>query len=217
MDKKVVIVVAAVVLGMAVFAGTFLYLYQKTQPSPQVVERRQAGLVQMYSPTVGNPAAKVHIVEFLDPACETCATFYPYVKQALAANPDKVRLTVRLVPFHNGSDYVVKLLGAARKQDKFWPALEALLANQAVWTHNHTVQPEAAWKPLEGIGLNLEQMKVDMNAPELARQIAQDLADAKSLQVTQTPEYFVNGRPLPSFGLQQLQRLIADELATAYR
>jgi protein-disulfide isomerase len=217
MKRTYVFVGAAVVLGMAVFVGAFLYLIQKSQPSAPTVERRQAGLVQFYSPTIGNPEAKVHIVEFLDPACETCASFYPEVKKIMAANPDKVRLTVRLVPFHNGSDYTVKVLDAARKQGKFWQVLEALLANQAYWARNHTVQPEYVWKPLEGLGLNIEQMKTDINAPDVAQRIEQELKDAKTLKVTQTPEYFVNGRPLPSFGLEQLQTLVREEVQTAYR
>ena len=217
MNRKILFVGSAVVLGMAIFVGTLMYASGKTQQSAQAIERKQAGLVQFYSPTLGNPEAKVHIVEFLDPACETCASFYPYVKQIMAANPDKVRLTLRLVPFHNGSDYVVKVLDAARKQGKFWQALEALLANQAYWVRNHTVQPEHVWKPLEGLGLNMDQLKADMNAPEVAQRIEQELNDAKTLKVTQTPEYFVNGRPLPSFGLEQLQMLVKEEVQTAYR
>jgi protein-disulfide isomerase len=216
MNRKILLIGSAAVLGMAIFVGMLVYISGKTQPSAQAVERKQAGLVQFYSPRLGNPEAKVHIVEFLDPACETCASFYPYVKQIMAANPDKVRLTLRLVPFHNGSDYVVKVLDAARKQGKFWPALEALLANQAYWARNHNVLPQFVWKPLEGLGLDLDQMKVDMNAPEVAQRIEQELKDAKALKVTQTPEFFVNGRPLPSFGLEQLQALVKDEVQTAY-
>jgi protein-disulfide isomerase len=217
MNRTWIAVGTAVVLGMAIFVGAFLYLAGKTQPSAPGAERKQANLVQIYSPTVGNPEAKVHIVEFLDPACETCATFYPEVKRIIAANPDRVRLTVRLVAFHKGSDYVVKVLDAARKQGKFWPALEALLAKQAVWTRNHTVQPDLVWQPLEGLGLNIEQMKADMNAPDVAQRTAQELQDAKALKVTQTPEYFVNGRALPSFGLEELQALVREEVQSAYR
>ena len=217
MNRRTLFVGSAVVLGMAIFVGALLYITGKAQPTVQAAERKQVGLVQFYSPTQGNPEAKVHIVEFLDPACETCAEFYPYVKQMLAANPDKVRLTVRLVPFHKGADYVVKVLDGARKQGKFWPALEALLANQAYWARNHTVQPEYVWKPLEGLGLNIEQLKVDMNAPDVAQRMELELKDAKALKVTQTPEYFVNGRPLPSFGLEQLQALVREEVQSAYR
>ena len=217
MNRRNLLVGSTVVLGMAIFVGALLYITGKAQPTVQAAERKQVGLVQFYSPTLGNAEAKVHIVEFLDPACETCAAFYPEVKRIMAANPDKVRLTVRLVPFHNGSDYVVKVLDGARKQGKFWPALEALLANQAYWARNHTVQPEDVWKPLEGLGLNIEQLKVDMNAPDVAQRIELELKDAKALKVTQTPEYFVNGRPLPSFGLEQLQALVREEVQTAYR
>jgi len=217
MNRKPLLVVAAVVLGLVVFGGMMMLFSGKSQQSARAMERQQANLVQFYSPTLGNPEAKVHIVEFLDPACETCASFYPHVKQIMAANPDKVRLTIRLVPFHKGSDYVVKILDAARRQGKFWPALEALLANQAYWTRNHTVQPEFAWKPLEGLGLNLEQIKVEMNAPDVAKRVEQELQDARALKVTQTPEFFVNGRPLPSFGLEQLQTLVKEEVLTAYR
>ncbi len=216
MSRRILLFGAAAVLGVAILAGALIYVNGNTQTS-QPADRNRAGLVQIYSPTLGNPEAKVHIVEFLDPACETCASFYPYVKQILAANPDRVRLTLRLVPFHRGSDYVLKVLDAARKQGKFWQALEALLANQSYWASNHTVQPDYVWAPLEGLGLNIEQLKVDMNAPEVAQRIEQELKDAKTLKVTQTPEYFVNGRPLPSFGLEQLQALVREELQAAYR
>jgi protein-disulfide isomerase len=217
MNRKLLYVGSAVVLGMAVFVGVLLYIGGKAQQAAPAVERKQAGLVQFYSPTLGNPEAKVHIVEFLDPACETCASFYPHVKQIMAANPDRIRLTVRLVPFHNGSELAVKILDAARKQGKFWQTLEALLANQAYWVRNHVVQQELVWKPLEGVGLNMDQLRVDMNAPDAAQRIEQELSDAKALKVTQTPEYFVNGRPLPSFGLEQLRALVREEVQTAYR
>jgi len=155
------------------------------------------------------------IVEFLDPACETCRVFYPLVKKMLAENPDKIRLVLRYAPFHNGSDKVVAVLEAARKQGKFWPALEALLAAQAEWAPNHTPQVALVWKHLEGLGLNLEQMKADMTSPAIANVIAQDLADARTLNVTKTPEFFVNRIPLPSFGYEPLKKLVDNALKSA--
>jgi protein-disulfide isomerase len=32
------------------------------------------------------------------------------------------------------------------------------------------------------------------------------------MNVTMTPEYFVNGKPLPSFGFEQLQTLVDEAL-----
>jgi hypothetical protein len=55
-----------------------------------------------------------------------------------------------------------------------------------------------------------------MAAPEVTQRMEQDLADARTLVVTQTPEYFVNGRQMASFGIEQLQQLVHDELRRAY-
>ena len=217
MNRKTLLAGSAVVLGAAILVGTLVYLNTAAPKSAQSTDPNRPGLVQLYSPTEGNAQAKVHIVEFLDPACETCASFYPEVKKIIAAYPDRVRLTLRLVPFHRGSDYAIKALESARKQGKFAPELEALLSSQSYWAPNHTVQQDYVLTPLEGLGLNMEQLKADMNSPEIARRIEQDLADARTLKVTQTPEYFVNGRPLPTWGLEQLQALVREEVQAAYK
>jgi len=79
------------------------------------------------------------------------------------------------------------------------------------------VQPEQVWRHVEGLGLDLAQLRSDMDAPEIARLIAQDLEDANALNVTQTPEFFVNGKPLPSFGYEPLKKLVDEALASEYR
>lgn len=56
-------------------------------------------------------------------------------------------------------------------------------------------------------------MAYDITAPEIEKLIAQDLEDARALNVTKTPEFFVNGKPLPRFGFEQLSDLVAQELA----
>ena len=212
MNRKAVFVVSVIALLIAFGGGTLLYQSEKVQRWGKVIGQNQTALASAHSPTLGNPDAKVHIVEFLDPACETCAQFYPEVKKLMAANPDKIRLSIRHVAFHNGSEYVVQLLEASRKQDKYWQTLEAVLSSQAEWAPNHTAQPELVHRAVRRVGLNFEQLSADMKAPEVAQRIEQDRKDAKALDVTKTPEYFVNGRPLPSFGLQQLQNLVRDAL-----
>jgi protein-disulfide isomerase len=213
MKQKTVFVVSTIVLLLAFVAGVLLYTSHKEKAANQLAETNRASLVRMHSPTLGKADAPVVIVEFLDPACDTCRAFYPMVKQMMAANPDRIRLVLRYAPFHNGSDKVVAVLEAARRQGKFWAALEALLANQADWVQHHTANVERVWKHLGGIGLNMEQMAFDLTAPEIASVIAQDLADARTLDVSKTPEFFVNGRPLPSFGFEQLKELVDRALA----
>ena len=210
------LVLGIVIALLAVLAGSFLFSSKSTQPSGTDDGARAAALASEHSPTVGDPGARVHIVEFLDPACETCAMFYPLVKQVMAQNPGKIRLSVRHAAFHEGSEFVVRLLEASRKQDKYWQTLETLFATQAQWAVNHTVQPQLALQAVAGVGLNLEQLTADMNAPDVVERAQRDHADAMALKVTATPEYFVNGRPMPSFGEQQLLTLIGEELQKAY-
>ncbi len=217
MKQKTIFIVSAVVLLLVFIVGTLLYTARKEDQAAQRADANRAALVRMHSPTLGKADAPVVIVEFLDPACETCRAFYPLVKQMLAANPDRIRLVLRYAPFHNGSDKVVAVLEAARRQGKLWPALEALLAAQAQWAPHHTPQVALVWPHLEGLGLNLERVRADMNAPEIGRLIAQDLEDARTLNVTKTPEFFVNGRPLPSFGYEQLKKLVDDALKETQR
>lgn len=217
MKQKTIFIVSAVVLLLVFIVGTLLYTARKEDQAAQRADANRAALVRMHSPSLGKADAPVVIVEFLDPACETCRAFYPLVKQMLAANPDRIRLVLRYAPFHDGSDKVVAVLEAARRQGKLWPALEALLAAQAHWAPHHTPQVALVWQHLEGLGLNLERVRADVNAPEIGRLIAQDLEDARTLNVTKTPEFFVNGRPLPSFGYEQLRKLVDDALEETRR
>ena len=143
MKKEVLFVVVAVGLFVVFLFGTLAYKSEQKAQTAQVAERNRENLVRMHSPTLGRDDAPVVIVEFLDPACGTCREFYPLVKQMMAANPDRIRLVLRYAPFHDGSEQVVAVLEAARRQGKFWPALEALLARQAEWVH----RPQGAGGP----------------------------------------------------------------------
>jgi protein-disulfide isomerase len=212
MKQKTLFTVAVVLLLLGFIVAALLYNVEKEELAGQVPAADRATLVRMHSPALGRADAPVVIVEFLDPACETCAAFYPMVKQIMAANPDKIRLVLRYAPFHKGSDQVVAALEAARKQGKFWPALEALLAAQADWTQHHVVQVERIWPLLERAGVDLQQLRKDMTAPEIAGVIEQDLLDAQTLKVSKTPDFFVNGRALPSFGFEQLKTLVDEAL-----
>jgi protein-disulfide isomerase len=212
-NRRRVVIGSAVAVLLAVLAVVFLY---KRDGAQVAATASSSPLASLHSPTLGNAAARVHIVEFLDPACETCALFYPLVKQLVADNPDRIRLSVRHIALHDGSDYVVRVLEASRRQDRYWQTLEALFATQAQWAPHHTVEPSLVRQAIAGLGLDVEQLMADMNSPEVSRNVEQDRSDAMGLKVTATPEYFVNGRPLPRFGEQELRRAVSEALEDAY-
>jgi hypothetical protein len=150
-----------ITVGLLLFAAAVSALVYHSKPE------QRAELARFYSPSLGDANAKVHIVEFFDPACGTCRDLYPFVKSLMDAHPGRIRLSVRYAPLHRGSDEVVKMLEAARRQEKYWPALEAILATQPHWVINHTARVELAWPALEGLGLDLGRLKADMSLPEL--------------------------------------------------
>lgn len=212
MSKKI-IVTSFILIALA---GIFIALYSLTQRPANVpgnpAQSSQDRLTRFHSPTMGDPNARVTIVEFLDPACETCRNFYPFVKDILRANPEDVRLVVRYAPFHKGSDVVIKMLEAARLQGKFWPVLDAVLQAQPEWAVNHRADPELAMVVARRAGLDLDRARVDMTSSAVTAILEQEVQDLTALDVTKTPTFFVNGKPLPSFGYDQLTNLVNDEL-----
>jgi len=211
-----------------IFAGTCLVLigiflassfYFKDQQAKQydfMAKHNLSTFVREHSKSLGNSDAKVLLVEFMDPACETCAAFSPLVKQMMADNPGKIKLVLRYAPFHDGADYFVKILEASKNQGKYWETLKVMFDSQSEWASHSSPQPQKIWQFLPEAGLDLERIKQDMNDPEIAKRIEQDIADAKTLNVRKTPGFFVNGKPLETFGSKQLYQLIRAEIKAKY-
>lgn len=217
MNQKRIFIISAVLLLTLFAAAAMLFQQRQTgQATAAAVQNRDA-LVRFHSPTMGEPGAPVHIVEFFDPACETCRDFYPLVKRLMEAYPGKIKLSIRYAPFHQGSDRVVMLLEAARRQGRFWETLEALMATQDGWVRQHVARVDLAWNHVDGLGLDMERLGRETLSQEAQRIIEQDLADAAALNVTKTPEFFVNGRPLPRFGYDELKKLVEQEVVRTSR
>ena len=214
--KRTVFIAAAVALVAAFFVGSHFYKSGRAEKLGFMAEDNAETFVRPYSPTLGSEEAKVYLVKFSDPACETCAAFSPYGKQALEAFPGKIKFVLRYAPFHKGSEDVVRILEAARRQDKFWETLDLLYKKQSNWTQNHRVIISRVWPLLSEVGLDVERVRTDMNDPEITKIVEQDLADARALGVRRTPGFFVNGKPLEPFGARPLVELIRSELRIQY-
>lgn len=210
--KLTIISLLAVVLIFFLFG---MYAYQRRLQNSQElqVSQQTSRLVRMHSPVLGPQNASVTIVEFFDPACETCRAFYPIVKDLMKQYPNEVRLVIRYAPFHQGSDQVVKLLEAARRQNMYLPVLEIVLASQPSWADHGNPNINLAYKAAEQAGLDMKKALVDAQMPEVDAVLRQDVEDLKALEVNKTPTFFVNGQALPSFGAEQLATLVAKEVA----
>jgi protein-disulfide isomerase len=216
MKKSHIVILSSIFLVILFILGSFLVTGQKQESATALARKNAEALIRDHSPVLGDPAAKVTLTEFIDPACETCRAFDPFIKQMLAAYPGKLKLVVRYAPLHAGADYMCAVLEASKRQGKYWETRQLMYDTQPQWAEHHTARPELLWKHLPRIGLNVDQLKKDANDPAIARLIQQDMADARTLGVAKTPGFFVNGKPLIRFGYEQLQALIEGELRANY-
>lgn len=204
------LIALAALIGIYFFQAEQNNTYNNTQTN--ATETTGTVYERNYSPSFGPDSAKVTIVEFFDPACEACRAFYPFVKQILERHPQDVRLVLRYVPFHKGADQVIRLLEASRAQGKFNEVLEALMVQQPKWAVNHSADLYLAMDVAKEVGLDIDAAKVYMEQDKVSAVLQQELADIATLKISQTPTFFVNDQPLPSFGGQQLYDMVVAEL-----
>jgi protein-disulfide isomerase len=203
-------------MGAAGFGGAAWYVNQPNPSSERAVVAPELAdaLMRPYSPVLGPAEAPVTIVEFLDPACEACRAFHPVVKDILDKNPEAVRVVIRYTPFHGPiSDIAVKLLEAARMQGKFEQVLNALMAYQDAWAAHGAFNQQKLGKIAAVAGLDLELAIEQMKSPDIVAIVNQDKADVETMGVRQTPTFYINGKPLDPFGMDELRQQVDAEVA----
>jgi protein-disulfide isomerase len=214
MNKKSLFISASLIILLAFIVVVSVF---KANNSHQNTKVANLDVVERIGAPIKGPLeAKVTIVEFFDPACETCSAFSPLVNNLIKKYPGKVNVMMRYTPFHKGSDQVVKLLEAAHLQGQFWPAVDILFSQQQRWTRHHVAQPQSARALLKDLPLDNEQFMRDVSSDKVSKVIMQDIEDGKTLDVRATPQFFVNGKPLTNFGYEQLTQLVEEAIADAY-
>ncbi len=210
------IVLSVLAVGLAIFAAAVWYqsrpapIAQVEPVQPEIAE----ALIRPYSPIIGPEDAPVTIVEFFDPACEACRAFYPVIKDIMAEHDGQVRLVLRYTAFHGAaSEEAIRVMEAARMQDVYISVKEAILEFQPRWASHGEPAPGLILGIAEQAGLDVEAAQNQMRAPQTLAILNQDRADVETMGVSQTPTFFVNGKPLDPFGADELRALVAAEVA----
>ncbi|MEO5858473.1 MAG: thioredoxin domain-containing protein [Pyrinomonadaceae bacterium] len=209
-----VIVVVLGVVGASYYRGS-------VQKAPVVPDNSKV-LVRPDSYTIGPADAKVTIVEFLDPECESCASVAPQVKALLKEYEGKVRFVARYMPLHPNAKLAAQYTEAAGAQGKYWEYQEKLFAMQGEWGTKHGGDSHAApTAPVSSLfekygkelGLDPQKLNADAGNSDYAQKADRDLNDGRALGVKGTPTFFVNGRKLARLSMTDLRTLINEELA----
>lgn len=213
MKKNQLFILVTLITTAIVFAAaSYFYKASEKNELNEKATENQSKLIRDHSPSKGSSLLKVTLVEFLDPECESCRMFHPFVKSLLEKHNGNIRYVVRYAPFHHNSKFAVAFLEAARKQNKYWETLDLMFDRQPQWADHHNPEPDLLWTYTKELGLDEKQMRADMESDEIKSIIQIDIEDGQSLGISGTPTFFVNGSPLQQFGMEYLEAAIDAEM-----
>ncbi len=162
---------------------------------------------------IGNPDATVTLTEYSDFQCPACGQFNPVVEQVLATYGDQIRFEYKhfpLISIHQFALPAAKAAEAAGQQGKFFEMSKLLFQNQATWSV--ATNPQVYFiKYAEDLGLDLALFKIHMTSSILEDRIKRDFGEARDLNLTGTPTFFLNGQQMQ---IESFQGFI-DDIASA--
>ena len=169
-------------------------------------------------PILGNPAAKVRLVQFEDLQCPICRT---YTEDALPGivneyvKPGLVKLDFKGLTFL-GPDSLkaLKIAVAAGFQDKLWEVVGLFYENQGEensgWVTDELIDQILAEVP----GLDAAKVKADAGTAAVTDEITAWSKEAETLQVPGTPWFYIGIGDSPVYEIRPRQ-LIPSEFRPA--
>lgn len=157
------------------------------------------------APVLGNPEGDVTVIEFFDYNCPYCKRAMPEVQALLDADPD-VRLVYREWPIlGEGSVFAAKAALAARKQGKYEEFHWALMGLKG------RVEESSVISVAKDVGLDVDQLRADMDAPEVLEHIATTTQLAQALGFNGTPSFVIGDDLLPGLVEQEQLQTVVDK------
>ena len=142
------------------------------------------------NPIVGNVDGKVNFVEFFDYQCIHCKRMQPVVEGLMSKNKD-LRVIFKEFPiFGEKSQFASKAALAAKKQGKYLPLHNALMAEKKPLTQ------EKIMELAKSVGIDTKQLKKDMADPAIQKLIDENIQLATSLGIRGTPAFIVAANPV---------------------
>jgi protein-disulfide isomerase len=147
--------------------------------------------------SLGAENAPVKMVLFIELMCPFCGRVDPIVHDLQREyGKDKIELIFQAKLIHGDRAAMYhRAAYAAGKQGKFWEFAEDMFTTQRYWAP--TPQEEAFDRVItpkaKKLGLNIAELKKDMNSDEAKKWVEAENANAEKMGVQGTPTVFVNG------------------------
>ncbi len=163
------------------------------------------------SPVAGNVNGTVTLVEFFDYQCGHCKEMNSIVEKAVKDNAN-LRLVFKELPiFGDDSQFAAKAALASVKQGKYLAYHNALLAA------DNPLNKDKVFAVAKSVGLNVVQLKKDMDSPAIQAQLRANFKLAQALRLIGTPTFVVGNKALNQFryipgatSAENLQGMIND-------
>jgi protein-disulfide isomerase len=141
----------------------------------------------------GNLKGDVTLVEFFDYQCGHCKKMQPVVSALIQKNKN-LRVIYKEFPiFGKSSEFASQAVLAAAKQGKYTQLQEAL------FKFDKPLNEEAVLGAAKAVGLNIDQLKKDMDSSQVKEELAQNRALAEKIHLMGTPAFVVAYTPMGQF------------------
>lgn len=190
-------------------AGTSLFLRRAAAADDPLSE---AGVLRDPDiPAAGAPDGNITIVEFSDYQCSHCKTAHPHLVRA-AQEDGKVRLVFKSWPiFGEQSVYAAQMVLAAREQNKYNEAHNALLAVKGSLTTERTQKALAE----AGVDVQRAQVHLDANVKAIGAILKRNHDQAEAFGFPGTPAFIIGKYRVPYvLDLKAFKLVIADARKT---
>ena len=163
----------------------------------------------------GAATSSVVLIEYSDFECPACAAYFPLVGAVVEQYKDDIQFVYRHFPLtqiHPRAIPAAVASEAAGKQGKFFEMHDLLFENQQTWRREGVARDHFVSYAQE-LGLNMDQFLIDLEDEALTRRVQEDFAEGRSLNVTGTPTFFLNGKKIVNpQSLNEFVSLIEEEL-----
>ena len=223
-SRTAVVVAFGIAIAAAIALVVVAVIAQKNSSSASPAASPGVSLagIQQNDRVLGNPAAKVMLIEYADPQCPACRlyteSFFPTLVKEYV-RPGKVKTEFRGFPFI-GDDSVkaYRFLLAAAEQDKLWNLAQAFYGNQGAensgWVTDDLVRRLAGEIP----GLDVDKLFADAERSDIVHEADGAYAAGTAAGLQQTPTFLIAvGKQRPyevQFGsVDQMRAALDDALS----
>ena len=210
MKRYLPFVIIAVVLGVALGAGT--WMFQSAQPEPPQPTPTPAETAKTTgTPAAAVPKAVVTIEEYGDYQCPPCGALHPVINTLKKEFGSRMQLVFHHLPLtsiHKNAQVAAQAAEAAKLQGKFWEMHDALYGGQSMWSELEDIRPIVNDYARQ-LGLNVEKFKQDLESSRVKAAVFADTQRAEALKIDSTPTLLIDGQLIANDNLS-LDKLRQD-------